>query len=892
MACHRVHGYAPSRMSEGEFHWSIADEPAPAPAAAGGRTDSLFTPTRIVGEQFQLLDALGSGGMGRVLRARDLRSGREVALKFLLGVPSPLALQRFDREGELTAALDHPGIVRIHGRGVHEGRPFLVYELIEPCRSFDSLLEAARPEPRRTVPLLLEVARALAHAHAQGVVHRDLKPQNILLDGQGRARVTDFGVAAAEGQERLTRTGAIVGTPPYMAPEQWSRAAGDMGPPADVWALGVLLYQCLSGAHPFPAGTLLEQEARVLNATPRPLSAVAPPVSPALEAVCTRALLKDPARRYPHAEAFAEALERAWDGGRGLAPPPRATTGRLLTGAALLTGASAGLAAVLVLGAASQTERGAVAPTSSAAPGTPLVRESAAPPGGPLIAALSAGEPLTAIAARLGEDGQETELGRALRALGAAPLSTDTPAWSALEAASAPLRDAAARWLLGELERDLAFLERGALPGAGGGLSLEARWDRAAARLQAVARLAAGLEPELERQLDRIRARLLPPGAPERVAGLERLLAALPADPWGCLLRAEDLVGSDPGAALEALARAATPAASSQAWRRRLVLARVRALLALHCAAQALSALEACDDPPDPELAEVRVAALERLERAPEAAAARQHLSRLRGAERAEAHELVLAALETMRVRDDLDHTQRDLARALELDPASPFAAFYLAQARYAQGDRLEGVRDCAPPVVRSPWLQSELQSALMVLLYARRAVNADRAPLLELWDDSLPGRVGRLFVLAALVEFERRADLAGEALALADALLREEPALVAAWLLRGFLHLRAGRLEHAARDLQVAREAYPYCPVLLFYEGLLLAARREPREEVIAAFVRAHEGGYQLWARKREMSGWTPFDYPELERIPELIERVRSRSPRLRLRIPPGDWQ
>src|SRR5688572_26516276 len=184
--------------------------------------------------------------MGLVLRARDRVSGREVALKVSLCAGDGERSERFAREGQLTAALDHPGIVRVHDSGVADGRPFLVYELVEAARTLEQAWEGLDRDGR--VRLVLEVARAVGHAHGRGVIHRDLKPENILVDRDGRARVTDFGLAAALDLDRLTHTGVLLGTPLYMAPEQVAGLADALrSPRVDVWALGVLLYLALTG---------------------------------------------------------------------------------------------------------------------------------------------------------------------------------------------------------------------------------------------------------------------------------------------------------------------------------------------------------------------------------------------------------------------------------------------------------------------------------------------------------------------------------------------------------------------------------------------------------------------------------------------------------------------
>ncbi|RMG06679.1 MAG: serine/threonine protein kinase, partial [Planctomycetota bacterium] len=254
---------------------------------------------------YEVRGELGRGSMGVVFAARDPATGRPVALKLLAGALDPARVARFRREGELTARLAHPGIVRVHDAGTDaQGRPWIAFEYVPGARTLaDAFAELG---PLERVRRVAEAADALGHAHAQGVVHRDVKPANLLVDAAGRVRVADFGVALASDQERLTRTGAWVGTPSYMAPEQLT--GGPVGPPADVWSLGVVLYEALAGELPFAGDSLVSLAASMERGAP-PLRAADLP--PALGSVCARALAKDPARRYPDGTAFAAALREA-----------------------------------------------------------------------------------------------------------------------------------------------------------------------------------------------------------------------------------------------------------------------------------------------------------------------------------------------------------------------------------------------------------------------------------------------------------------------------------------------------------------------------------------------------------------------------------------------------
>ncbi|MCA8925770.1 MAG: serine/threonine protein kinase, partial [Planctomycetes bacterium] len=247
--------------------------------------------------RYRVLARLGAGAVGEVYRVED-EFGRQLALKLFTGAAEEERLARFAREGEVTATLRHSGIVGVHGAGVEGTSPYLVYELVE-----GEDLECAwrRLSRERLLQVVLEVADALGYAHARGVVHRDLKPANVLLDRGGRARVADFGLAQVAGLERLTRSGAAVGTPHYMSPEQATGARERYGPHSDVWALGVVLYRALCGRLPFDAQTLLELMVQIGTASPPPPGTLDPTVSPALEAVCLHALAREPEDRYPHA---------------------------------------------------------------------------------------------------------------------------------------------------------------------------------------------------------------------------------------------------------------------------------------------------------------------------------------------------------------------------------------------------------------------------------------------------------------------------------------------------------------------------------------------------------------------------------------------------------------
>lgn len=284
--------------------------------------------------------------MGRVYRARDSRTGRQVALKVPITSPgSEQRLVRLMREGQAVAALDHPNVVRIHDLGVVEGQPYLAYELLEDAQTLDAAW-AASPL-RQRIGWVRDAARALGHAHARGILHRDVKAENLLVDSQGVLRVADFGVAQVMALETLTQTGALLGTPFTMAPEQICGQRELFGPPADVWSLGVLLYVGLTERYPFEGESLVQQIALVTGAALRRPSLLRPDLCPELDRVCERALAKAPEKRYPTGEAFAAALDEVLERPT-LTRLPRSRLPLGLAAALLL--AVAGLAAAFALG--------------------------------------------------------------------------------------------------------------------------------------------------------------------------------------------------------------------------------------------------------------------------------------------------------------------------------------------------------------------------------------------------------------------------------------------------------------------------------------------------------------------------------------------------------------
>jgi serine/threonine-protein kinase len=279
------------------------------PTGATGMLPGV-TPLPATFGDYELLEEIGRGGMGVVYRAVQKSLGRTVAIKMLLrrDLASPADLLRFRSEAEAAAQLDHPGIVSIFEVGECDGHPFYSMQLVEGTTLAKRLRQGPLPA-REAAALLAKVADAVQVAHTRGVLHRDLKPSNILIDGSGEPHVSDFGLAKRlEVEESVTHTGAILGTPCYMSPEQAAGSRGDVGPTSDVWSLGTILYQMLTGRPPFQASSPMDTLLAVLESDPPVPRSIDRQVDRDLEMIALKSLQKPQELRYGSAAELAADL--------------------------------------------------------------------------------------------------------------------------------------------------------------------------------------------------------------------------------------------------------------------------------------------------------------------------------------------------------------------------------------------------------------------------------------------------------------------------------------------------------------------------------------------------------------------------------------------------------
>ena len=265
---------------------------------------------------YEITRELGRGGMGVVYLARQTKLNREVALKMVIagGQASAADRARFLFEAEIAAGLRHPGIVQIHDFGTFNGQPYFALEYC-PNGSLANRLNGQPMEPLESAGLILRLAEAIDVAHRAGTIHRDLKPANILMAEDGSPKITDFGLARrSDSSQGLTATGAVLGTPGYMAPEQAEGRSDIMGPATDVYSLGSILYECLAGRPPFRAANAMDTMMQVIRDEPVPPSKFLPKIPRDLETICLKCLRKDPSRRYASGADLADDLRRFLSG--------------------------------------------------------------------------------------------------------------------------------------------------------------------------------------------------------------------------------------------------------------------------------------------------------------------------------------------------------------------------------------------------------------------------------------------------------------------------------------------------------------------------------------------------------------------------------------------------
>jgi DNA-binding response OmpR family regulator/tRNA A-37 threonylcarbamoyl transferase component Bud32 len=282
----------------------------PPEEGRGGDDVKLNVGERFAG-RYEIAGVIGHGAMGTVYRARDLDLDEDVAIKTLRSefISDPDSVERFKTEIRLARRISHPNVVRTHDFGESSGLYYLTMEYVEGLTLHDLIEKRGRLSVSAVLAVAAQLAESLAVAHEQGVVHRDIKPGNLLLDSDGALKVMDFGVARlAEGTTTLTQAGAIVGTPAYMSPEQLLGETADAR--SDLYSVGVVLYECLTGQLPLDAGSTISLIAKVLNVEPRPVVELNVDVPETLSALVSRLLAKQPESRVPTASALSEELTR------------------------------------------------------------------------------------------------------------------------------------------------------------------------------------------------------------------------------------------------------------------------------------------------------------------------------------------------------------------------------------------------------------------------------------------------------------------------------------------------------------------------------------------------------------------------------------------------------
>jgi hypothetical protein len=317
----------------------------------------------VLGGRYKLNARVGEGGMATVYDAEDLLLGRRVAVKIPLPsfAADPAFATRFENEARAAAALTHPNLVNVYDVGESEGTRFIVMEFVEGETLKDLIRREGPLLPEDVVQVGQQMGDALDTAHRRGLIHRDVKPQNILLTPEGRVKLTDFGIALALGADSATRTGTLLGSVQYLAPEI---ARGESATPlSDVYALGVVLYEMCTAQLPYAGDTPLAIALQHVEGEPRPLHELNPDVPPVLEAIILRAMAKQPADRYPTAASLADAL-RAFARGE----PVDAATGEV-------SAAGAGMAGTAAPGTAPGAAPAGVPPGQPSAPVDPAATQ-------------------------------------------------------------------------------------------------------------------------------------------------------------------------------------------------------------------------------------------------------------------------------------------------------------------------------------------------------------------------------------------------------------------------------------------------------------------------------------------------------------------------------------
>jgi serine/threonine protein kinase len=298
---------------------SVTGDFSPSAPAAGARTPQPLQPV----QGYEILDELGRGGMGVVYKARQTRLRRVVALKLMLQADyaGKTARERFDAEAQAVARMQHPNIVQVFEVGEVDGKPFFSLEFVDGGTLSDKVAKNLL-RPKEAATMMVTLARAIHYAHEHGIVHRDLKPGNVLLTDDGTPKIADFGLAKKlEEDSGLTRMGTIVGTPSFMPPEQAAGEIDRVGKSADIYSLGAILYDLLTGRPPFKGANVIETLSLVRSQEPLAPSSLQPGVPRDLETICLKCLQKDPARRYTTAAELADDLDRYLRGEPILARP-------------------------------------------------------------------------------------------------------------------------------------------------------------------------------------------------------------------------------------------------------------------------------------------------------------------------------------------------------------------------------------------------------------------------------------------------------------------------------------------------------------------------------------------------------------------------------------------